>query len=190
MTSPNEAIEQLFELYSDEIYRYARYTAPKSVDAKDVVQEVFLRAIRSWDSYRRDASPRTWLFQIARHYMYDLLRKKRIEQSYLEKHKPDISDVSVSLDTLVALEEEVAKLPHDKRQVFTLRGIQEFSVQETANILGWSESKVKTTFHRAIRDLRQSLGEEQMTRKQEEGEMDEHQGRDRKGLFSSERSKT
>lgn len=167
MAEPNEVIEHLFELYADEIYRYARYSAPASVDAKDVVQEVFLRAIRSWDSYRGDATARTWLFQISRNYIYDLLRKKRVERSYLEKHKPDLSDVSVPLDTLVVLEQAVAQLTHDKREVFTLRGIQDVSVQETAKILGWSQSKVKTTFHRAIQDLRLMLGDEPVTLKTE-----------------------
>ncbi|MDQ0190082.1 RNA polymerase sigma factor [Alicyclobacillus cycloheptanicus] len=187
MASLNESIEQLFELYADEIYRYARYAAPKSADAKDVVQEVFLRAIRSWDSFRQDANPRTWLFQIARNYIYDLLRKKRVEQTYLERHKPDLSKVSVSLETLVELEEAVAQLSHDKRQVFTLRGIQAMSVRETAEILGWTEAKVKTTLHRAIQDLRRSLDEPTGTK---EGETDEFPGGDRSGLFRAERSKT
>lgn len=190
MASPNEAIEQLFELYADDIYRYARYSAPKSADAKDVVQEVFLRAIRAWGSFRRDANPRTWLFQIARNYIYDLLRKKRVEKSYLERHKPDLSDVSVPFDTLVELEEAVAGLPPDKRQVFTLRGIQEFSVRETAEILGWTQSKVKTTFHRAIRDLRQELGEKYALRDRKEGETDEYQQGDRSGVFGPKQSKT
>lgn len=167
MAEPNETIEHLFELYADEIYRYARYSTPESVDAKDVVQEVFLRAIRSWDSFRRDASPRTWLFQIARNYIYDLLRKKRVERSYLEKHKPDLSEVSVPFETLVVLEQAVTQLTHDKREVFTLRGVQDFSIQETAKILGWSQSKVKTTFHRAIRDLRFILGDESAVLKTE-----------------------
>lgn len=190
MASTNEAIEQLFELYADEIYRYARYAIPRSADAKDVVQEVFLRAMKSWDSFRGDANPRTWLFQIARHYIYDLLRKKRVEQLYLEKNKPDLSDVSIPFDTLVELEDAVAALSADKRQVFTLRGIQDFSVRDTAEILGWSQAKVKTTFHRAVKDLRQSLGENNTTYKQREGEEDEYQGGDRSRLLGSQRSKT
>ncbi|WP_054970650.1 RNA polymerase sigma factor [Alicyclobacillus ferrooxydans] len=190
MASTNEAIEQLFELYADEIYRYARYAAPKSADAKDIVQEVFLRAIRSWAGFRRDANPRTWLFQIARNYIYDLLRKKRIEHAFLEQHKPDMSDVSVRLETMLELEEVVSQLSNDKRQVFTLRGIQDFSVQETAEILGWSQAKVKTTFHRAIQDLRQSLGDKPASLSRKEGENGEYRQGDRSAILSAQRSKT
>lgn len=189
-SSPNEAIEQLFELYADEIYRFALYSVPRTVDARDVVQEVFLRAYRAWGKFRQDANPRTWLFQIARNYIYDLLRKKRVERQYLEKHKPDLSDVSVSLDTLIELEEVVADLPPDKRQVFVLRGIQDFSVQETAQILGWTQSKVKTTFHRAVQDLRVALTKTtQADLNQKEGEKSESQRRDDSAVFPSKRSK-
>lgn len=188
-SSANDAIENLFDLYADEIYRFARYSVPQSVDAKDVVQEVFLRAYRAWGKYRKDANPRTWLFQIARNYIYDLLRKKRVEHEYLQKHKPDVSDVSVPLDTLIEFEDAVSKLSPDKRQVFVLRGIQDFSVQDTAQILEWSESKVKTTFHRAIQDLRKSLGEDQREMPHgKEGESDEYQRRDDAEIFRSQRS--
>ncbi|KPV43012.1 RNA polymerase sigma factor [Alicyclobacillus ferrooxydans] len=169
--SPNEDIETWFELYADEIYRFARYSAPKSVDPKDVVQEVFLRAYRSWNSFRDDSSPRTWLFTIARNYIYDLLRKKRVEMNYLERHKPDLSDVSVPLDTLIELEEVLTELTPDKRQVFVLRGIQDLSIEETAQILDWTPAKVKTTFYRAVHELRNLLGESQpMMIRMKEGE--------------------
>lgn len=157
--SPNEDIETWFELYANEIYKFARYSVPKSVDPKDVVQEVFLRAYRSWNTFRDDSSPKTWLFRIARNYIYDLLRKKRVETNYLERHKPDLSKVSVSLDTLVELEDILTELTPDKRQVFILKGIQDLSIEETALILDWTPAKVKTTFYRAVHELRDLLKE-------------------------------
>lgn len=166
-------IQQWFERYADDIYRYARYSAPKTIDATDVVQEVFLRAYKSWGRFRRDANPRTWLYQIARHYIYDLLRKKRIEQTYLEQQSIDLSDVSISMDTLVELEDAIGELKPDQRQVFILRAIEDFSVEDTARILGFSKAKVKTTFHRAQRQLRNTLGEsEENIHTMKEGERD------------------
>lgn len=182
--SPNEDIETWFELYADEIYKFARYSAPKSVDPKDVVQEVFLRAYRSWNSFRDDSSPKTWLFRIARNYIYDLLRKKRVETHYLEGHRADLSDVSVPLDTLIELEEAVAQLTPDKREVFVLRGIQDLSIQDTALILDWTPAKVKTTFHRAVQDLRKLLGESEPNRMQtKEGDRNGDQRRDHSEVF-------
>ncbi|MCF8564570.1 RNA polymerase sigma factor [Alicyclobacillus tolerans] len=167
--SANEAIEKLFELYADDIYRYARYTIPDTDDARDVVQEVFMRAFRAWDSFRHDSNPKTWLFHIAKNYMYDLLRKKRTERKHQTDFMPDISEVSVPLETLLELEETVAALKPDHQQVILLRSIEGMSVDETAEILGWSPAKVKTTLHRAIKELRGLLD-------QKEGEVNEYRG--------------
>lgn len=173
--SAQEGIEELFELYANDIYRYALYSAPESADAKDVVQEVFLRAYKSWGNFRADANERTWLIQIAKNYIYDLLRKKRVETEYRKKHQPNLSDVSVPLETLVELEDAVTKLKRDQRQVFVLRCIQDLSIAETASILSWTQSKVKTTLHRAMKELRLSLRDfEYNTMPVEEGESSEY----------------
>lgn len=189
--SANEGIEKLFELYSDDIYRYAHYSAPRSIDPKDVVQEVFFRAYRAWNSFRGESNAKTWLLQIAKNYVYDLLRKKRVEREYQQKHKPDLSDVSVPLNTLVELEDAVLNLNRDQRQVFVLRAIQDLSVEETASILGWSQAKVKTTFHRAIRELRSFLKEPELPlTREEEGDRDEDGRRDSATISTAQRNKT
>ncbi|WAH39795.1 RNA polymerase sigma factor [Alicyclobacillus fastidiosus] len=158
-TSAKEGIEQLFHLYASDVYRFARYLAPSGVDAKDVVQEVFLRAFRKWNG-QSVSNPKAWLLQITRNYIFDLLRRKKCESHYKEKHKPDLTMVSVPLDTLIELEEAVSALKPDYRQVFMLRCVHDLSVEETAQVLGWSRAKVRTSLHRAITKLRVALGPE------------------------------
>lgn len=48
---------------------------------------------------------------------------------------------------------EIQNLKPDYRAVVILKGIQELSNQEVADVLGWSESKVRVTFHRAVKSL-------------------------------------
>lgn len=48
-------------------------------------------------------------------------------------------------------------LKPDYRNVVILRGLKEFSIKETAEVLNWKESKVKTDYHRAIKLLKESL---------------------------------
>lgn len=159
--SANGAIEKLFELYADDLYRYARYTLPDIDDPMDVVQEVFMRAFRSWDSFRQDSNPKTWLFHIAKNYMFDLLRKKRTERKHQSPYDPDLSEIGVPLETLIDLEEAVEALKPDHRQVILLRSVQGMTVDETAEILDWSQAKVKTTLHRAVKELRGLLSEKE-----------------------------
>jgi RNA polymerase sigma-70 factor, ECF subfamily len=188
--SANEGIEELFHLYSSDVYRFARYLAPADVDGKDVVQEVFLRAFRGWN--KQDISnPKAWLLQITRNYVFDLLRKKRVESNYKERHKPDLSRVSVPLNTLLELEDAVVHLKLDYRQVFILRCVHDLSVEETAAILGWSEAKVKTSLHRALKELRVALGPERFDSanpNEERGERNEHGGEGKRDVLSTSRS--
>ncbi|QSO46080.1 RNA polymerase sigma factor [Alicyclobacillus mengziensis] len=84
-------IRQLFDEYADSLYRYAKYSLPPDMDARDVVQEVFLRAFRSWHGFQGQSSAKTWLYQIARNHIYDLLRKKPSTGDYEPYHQCHIS---------------------------------------------------------------------------------------------------
>jgi RNA polymerase sigma-70 factor (ECF subfamily) len=153
------AIKSLYDQFSNDIYRYARLSLGNSSDAYDVVQEVFLRAIRSWDSYRQEASYKTWLMSITRNYMFDLFRKKRTERKFLSSYNPpQVDDYSIPIETIMEIEVALSQLKQNYRQVIILRHIENLSMQETGFILGWSEAKVRTTTHRAMLKLRKIMG--------------------------------
>lgn len=157
MDDSTEIIRTLFEQHADAIYRYAKYSLPRGIDAKDVVQEVFLRAFQGWGDFNGKADPKTWLFKIARNYIYDLLRKKQRQRIY-EANMPK-SDGFAELDTMIELEDVLRRLKLSHRQVLNLRWIQGMTVTETAQVLGWSQSKVRLTFHRARKKLHELLQE-------------------------------
>ncbi len=148
-------IRQLFDEYADSLYRYAKYSLPPDIDARDVVQEVFLRAFRSWHGFQGQSSAKTWLYQIARNHIYDLLRKKRRERTHTETHV--VFDGVTNMETLIELEDALSRLQPSHREVLNLRWLQDMSIAEVSEVLGWSESKVRVTFHRAKHKLREML---------------------------------
>ena len=152
----SEIISELFMQYSNDIYRYARYSLPSDVDAKDVVQEVFLRAFRAWDRFEGNANVKTWLLSIARNYIYDLLRQKR-RQRLRETELTEDRYTGMNLNTIVELEDALSRLHPNYQQVLVLRWIQDMSVADAAKVLDWSEAKVTTTFHRARKKLLKEL---------------------------------
>ncbi|WDL95816.1 RNA polymerase sigma factor [Alicyclobacillus sp. ALC3] len=125
-----------------------------------MVQEVFLRAFRAWSTYRREANAKTFILRIARNHIYDVLRKRRTERNFLlSTHPPHVShDASSSVDTRLQVEEALSQLKVEYRQVIALRHVEGRSVPETAQILGWSDAKVRTTTNRALAKLRDILG--------------------------------
>ncbi|MBB2482931.1 RNA polymerase sigma factor [Bacillus sp. APMAM] len=58
-------ISDWFHQYSDDIYQFFLYRIRPS-DVEDLVQEVFIRAIKGLQSFQGNSSPKTWLFSIAR----------------------------------------------------------------------------------------------------------------------------
>lgn len=158
-TDAATATEQLFALYKDDVYRYARFTLGSASDAEDVVQEVFIKVLRSWDRFRGDASPKTWLWTIVRSCIVDRTRKRnsRDEMPFDES----IGGLTQYQEhSGIELEDMLKGLPKDYREVIVLRLLQDWSTTDTAKILKWSESKVKTTLHRSVSKLRQQLGDE------------------------------
>jgi len=167
--SRSEMIESLFHEYGNAIYRYVKYSLPEGMDAADVVQEVFLRAFRSWDDFEGRADVKTWLYSIARNLVYDLLRKRRNERKYLLQQRVDTSLTQAHLDSLLELTDSLARLADADRQVLNLRLIQDLSVAQTAAVLNWSEMKVKVNYHRARKRLQAMLAEPKAIEAREQG---------------------
>ena len=154
-----EAIDRLFEQHGDEIYQFARFSLGNPIEAEDIVQDVFLQALRSWDVFRGDSSERTWLWSITRHRLQDQFRQRRRQgnvDSGLDVN--DLESVERSdPDTLLDLEHGLRHLSIAQRQVFTLRIVQDKSTSNTARILGWSDIKVRVTLHRALKAMKHLL---------------------------------
>lgn len=156
-----EDILVFYDLYSNDIYRYAYSVLGDSSDALDAVQEVFLRASRSLNKFRGDATPKTWLTTIARNYVIDVIRKRQRDRWYMSGQElPELRDDSASMDIVMEIREALGQMKREYREVLILRHIDELSVQETALTLGWSKRKVRNTSHRAMLKLREILGDE------------------------------
>lgn len=151
-----EAVQSLYDLYSDAVYRLAYLTMGNESDAKDVVQEVFLRVINSLDTFRNDSNVKTWLLRIAHNCIVDSFRRRRREVTSLSNY--DIAsdeNMQENVETILTLSSLLSELKDNYRKVVILRHVENLSVQETGKILGWSANKVRITDHRAIIKLRE-----------------------------------
>lgn len=159
----NEMIEQWFLRYSDDIYKFlVYYTGNKDVD--DLVQDVFLKALRSLDSFEGRSQPKTWLLTIARHTAIDYARKQRFRNWLPDKWLTSLKSEERTPEEILNLQEEQQALyqaiQHVKpayREVLILRGIKGLSSKEAAEIMDWSENKVNVTLHRAMKAVREKL---------------------------------
>lgn len=150
----------VYEEHADIVFRFLMYFLGNREDAEDVTQETFLKAFHKQDSYKQQASIRTWLITIARHQAIDRVRRKqrgKLLQNLFRREQPEQialpEEMLFQSETKRELYLEIQNLKPDYRAVVILKGIQELTNQEVADILGWSEGKVRVTFHRAIKSL-------------------------------------
>jgi RNA polymerase sigma-70 factor, ECF subfamily len=152
------SVEELYKLYADDIYEFALYSLGNLHDARDVVQEVFLRCLGSIQQFRNESSIKTWLLRIARNYIYDLYRRKDLEK----KHRgTNTLSEDIPFELTFAIRDSIMKLKPSQRQVIVLRFIHDLPANSVAKILGCSPANVRVTQHRALRQLESILKEDE-----------------------------
>lgn len=164
---------KLVETYSELIYRLAIKMLANEQDAEDVLQETFLKAFRSIQTFKGESNISTWLYRIATNEALMLIRKRKPENQQLDidngNEEEEITPLEVvdwgelpeeqllSDESIAYLNKLVQNLSPALRIVFILRDVLEQSVRETAEVLDISENAVKTRLSRARFQLRQSL---------------------------------
>lgn len=159
----NEEITGWFDEFGESILTYIVMMVKDYQQAEDLTQETFIKAYRNRQQFEGKASVKTWLFSIAHNVTKDHFRKKHPLQHYLgltmaEKDWRPLPEQIVELhEQHEQLYRAIQRLKPTYRHVVILRKIKEFSTAETANILNWSESKVKMTLKRALSELKDEL---------------------------------
>lgn len=160
-----DVISDWFEQYGNDIYHFLIYRVGP-VDAEDLLQEVFIKALKGFTSYQEKSNPKTWLFSIARNVAVDEIRKRKVRKwmSHIPLEKTSEPETNISPHSILDQDEghqtiykAIKQLKPNYQDVIILRGIKELSIIETAHILKWSKSKVRSTQHRARLALHETL---------------------------------
>ena len=155
-------VNDWYHTYSNDVYNYVFFLMRDHDQAKDIMQDVFIKAFHSYSSFR-GGNLRAWLFRIARNLTMDYFRKKK-PIAYILDSIPFVPMIEQSPEQITVLNESemelyqaLGRLKRSYRDVIVLRKIKEFSIKETSDILGWSESKVKVNLSRGIQALKNEL---------------------------------
>jgi RNA polymerase sigma-70 factor, ECF subfamily len=165
--STKSDIEALFLEYSDDIYNYLIYYTGTH-DVEDLLQEVFIKAIRFYDTYEGRSSVKSWLFSIAKNVASDHFRRQKrvqwvpvklLEFLHIEYDTPE--KIYEDKDSNYWLMKRIHEMKPAYRDVVLMRFINELSITETAIALNWTEAKVKSTYRRAFQKLRDLMEDDQ-----------------------------
>ena len=168
-----EAFRLLVERHSREVFRLAFRMTGNEHDAEDVVQETFLKAYRKLAAFEERAQFGSWVHRIAANCAYDLLRARARRDDRLAREDGPEGDRMLavaaedpSAERLVAggevrrrLRAALARMSALERSAFTLRHVEGMSIAEISRALDLDASAAKQSVFRAVRKLRQALGE-------------------------------
>jgi len=159
------AFASLIARHRDLVFAYALARLRDREDAEDVAQETFVRAYTALERLRSAAIWEGWLLRIARNLCHDRLRRRRVRRT--EPIDPAWLDGGPSPESILLtgerrrqLQAAVQALPELYRVPLLMRFESGCSRRDIATALAVPESTVMGRLARAVRLLRQSLGEE------------------------------
>ncbi len=164
----DSVFHRLYDSYHQDVFQFLIYLVKNRQTAEDLVQEVYVRVLKAYSKFEGKSSEKTWLFSIAKnvaidHFRKHAVRKKRAFDAFDWESMQLVSgdmlpeDLTVLNDEMKTLLAALDTCTGDQKLVVIMRYFQDLSIAETAQVLDWSEGKVKTTQHRAIKALRERL---------------------------------
>ncbi len=160
----SRAASLLVNRHADALARFAVSSGERD-DVEELVQDTFVRAFGSLDSFRGESSLRTWLFTIERRLMLDRRRSERRQRAMVSIEPSNAVTEYDALDGLLAEEAEnrvrkaVTRLSPTQYEVFTLRAEQGLSYKEIAEVVGTTEGAARVHYHNAMRAVKEFLNE-------------------------------
>jgi RNA polymerase sigma-70 factor (ECF subfamily) len=154
------AAAELVRRHLGAIGRFLYASGAGRSEVEDLVQETLFRAFRRVESWRGDASFRSWLFTIAGNLLRDEYRKRKGRQviSIDDRDLPDRADPEADFAAGEAerrVREGLSRLPRLQREVFLLRAQEGKEYDDIAAALGTTPGAARVHYHHAVKRLKE-----------------------------------
>ncbi|MFZ1719903.1 MAG: sigma-70 family RNA polymerase sigma factor [Candidatus Moraniibacteriota bacterium] len=170
LSGDTKAFLLLMKSYLKPIYRFAFQFTHEQASAEDIAQETFIKV---WKNLRRFDTRRpfkTWIFTIAKNTAYDYLKKRKtlpfssFENDEGENPLEAIDDENLLPSAILERKEittmltsALEKISPTNQTLLTLRYLEDFSLEEIAEILGEPYNTIKSRHLRALKRLKQEI---------------------------------
>lgn len=154
--------QQFYETYFDKIYRFVVMRVGDRALAEDLVSEIFIKALRAFDTYDEERSKSSWIYTITRNHLANHYRTagRFVTEEDMDDLGIPAKDFSESATMqydvrtmLTALED----LPKEKQALIRMKYLEELSYEEMAERVGKEKGALKVATFRAMQELRKSL---------------------------------
>lgn len=161
------ALEELIRHYQDRVAAKVIAVVGDDADWQDLCQRVFVKMVLGLAQLKTPAVFEPWLLRIARNECFDHLRRRRVrrilvpwERTYDHIASEETAPYELNA-RLAALDDAIAQLPVDQRELIALMRTHDYSYQALAQLTGKSIGVIKSRLFRARRRLRQLLTQDE-----------------------------
>jgi len=158
--SAEEGIKILVAQYKEPLYWYIRRMVVSHDDTDDVLQETFIRAYRSWKTFRGESGIKRWLYRIATNESLRLIEKRKSDYvSPLDSAAQAQADTYIDYSDTMAVnfQKALQTLPEKQRAVFTLRYYDEMDYDDIAEVAEMSVQSAKTNYSYATKKIKEFM---------------------------------
>ena len=165
-----DSFNQLILRWERPIYALAYRVIGREEDARDVVQDTFLRAFRALPGFKGQAKFSSWIYRIALNLCRDWIRRQRrtpvvqmpddaeaVERMAIRDPVDSIEDLVARKELSAVVAEAMAVLPEEQRTAIILKEYHGMTFQEIAELQGVPLSTVKTRLYQGLAVLRRNL---------------------------------
>ncbi len=156
----NMAFEDFYRLTDSTIYGYALSIIKNTHEAKDIMQETYIKVRTNANRYTASGKPMAWVFTIAKNIAFGKLRSSKKEE--ISEEIDIIGSVDSSEESTVdrmVLQTALNILDEDSRQIVVLHCVSGLKHREIADSLGLKQSTVLSKYSRALKKLQEHLKE-------------------------------
>lgn len=153
-------LQELYEKHAAAVYGRCRYLLRDDADARDALQDVFVKVLRSLAEFRAAASPATWILRIATHHCLNLLRARKAQWvDQLRTLNQGRSEQTEPPDRRELVRVLLAAAPREAQEVAVLYYVDEMTQAEIAQELSRSLPTVRKRLREFLACARAALKE-------------------------------
>ena len=162
------AFSRLLRLYEQPLFRLIHAVVRDADEAKDVMQQTFVKAFRALPGLHKPNAFRPWLFRIGLNQARNSLKnRQRRKEEPLDK-LPDAADRQATAEEQLGLKQDwlaarkaIDRLPPRQQAVFLLHVDAGLAFADVARTVGSTETSARVNFHHALLKLRATLAEKE-----------------------------
>jgi RNA polymerase sigma-70 factor (ECF subfamily) len=158
-----KAFEEIFRKYREKVYYFAirYYNIPE--DAKNVVQDVFIKLWEERSNIKEELSLNNYIYTITKNHLFNVQRKKINEKAYRNYiidhlvQVPNLENELIYADLKEKIDQVIEILPPQRKKVFLMVNVEGLSNREVADIMNLSIRTIEVHKSLALQTIRKAL---------------------------------